>query len=34
MDAITEMATSLPEHIVVPYRNVSPKSYPTNIPKE
>ena len=34
MDTITEMATGLPEHTVVPYRNVSPKTYPTNIPKE
>lgn len=34
MDAITSLAESLPEHIVVPYRNIPKKLYPTNIPKE
>lgn len=34
MDAITNLAESLPEHIVVPYRNIPKKLYPTNIPKE
>ena len=30
MDAITQIATALPEHRVVPYPNISPKDYPTN----
>lgn len=34
MDAITDIALSLPEHRVVPYPNVSKKHYPTNIPLE
>jgi len=34
MDAITEIATSLPEHTVVPYPNVSKRFYPRNIPLE
>ena len=34
MDAITEIAVSLPEHTVVPYPNVSKKYYPKNIPLE
>lgn len=34
MDQITEMACALPEHTVVPYRNIPKKYYPTNIPKE
>ncbi|MGI5977213.1 MAG: lysophospholipid acyltransferase family protein [Candidatus Limivicinus sp.] len=33
MDEITETACSLPEHTVVPYRNLSPKLYGTNIKK-
>ena len=31
MDEITDIACSLPEHTVVPYRNLSPKDYKTNI---
>ncbi len=34
MNEITSIACSLPEHIVVPYNNVSKKEYGTNIPKE
>lgn len=34
MDEITGIALSLPEHTVVPYRNLPKKDYPTNIPKE
>ena len=34
MDAITAMAVSLPEHVVVPYPNVPKKQYPKNIPLE
>jgi len=34
MAQITEIACSLPEHIVVPYNNVPKKCYVTNIPKE
>ncbi|MBQ9662181.1 MAG: hypothetical protein IJV40_03395 [Oscillospiraceae bacterium] len=34
MDAITDIAVSLPEHTVVPYPNVSKKYYPKNIPLE
>lgn len=34
MDSITELATSLPLHTVVPYRNIRRKDYPTNIPGE
>ncbi len=34
MDAITEIACSLPEHTVVPYRNISKKQYPSNLQKE
>lgn len=34
MDEITEIATSLPKHTVIPYPNVSKKRYPTNIPLE
>ena len=29
-DAITDIAVSLPPHIVVPYRNISKKFYPSN----
>ena len=32
MDAITDIAVSLPLHTVVPYRNIRKKDYPTNIP--
>lgn len=34
MTEITEIACSLPEHTVVPYKNIPKKDYPTNIPKE
>lgn len=34
MDEITETARSLPEHTVVPYRNIPKKEYPSNILKE
>lgn len=34
MKEITDMARSLPEHIVIPYRNIPKKYYPTNIQKE
>lgn len=34
MRQITEIACGLPEHIVVPYRNIPKKYYPSNIPKE
>ena len=34
MTEITEIACSLPEHTVVPYRNIPKKNYPSNIPKE
>jgi len=34
MREITEIAVSLPEHTVVPYRNIPKKLYPSNIPKE
>ena len=34
MDEITAIAESLPEHTVVPYRNIPKKNYPSNIPKE
>ena len=34
MKEITAMACSLPEHTVVPYRNVSRKKYPSNLVKE
>ena len=34
MDAITDMADSLPLHTVVPYLNLPRKSYPTNHPRE
>lgn len=33
-DAITEMAASLSEHTVIPYRNISKRLYPKNIPIE
>lgn len=34
MDEITEIARALPEHTVVPYRNIPKKEYPSNKPKE
>jgi len=34
MDEITQIARSLPEHTVVPYRNISKKYYPSNLSKE
>lgn len=34
MQEITRIAVSLPEHTVVPYRNIPRKNYPSNIPKE
>lgn len=34
MKEITEVAVSLPEHTVVPYRNIPKKFYPSNIHKE
>ena len=34
MDAITDIALSLPAHTVIPYRNIPKKLYPSNIPKE
>ena len=34
MDEITAVAEALPEHTVVPYRNIPKKNYPTNRPKE
>lgn len=34
MEQITELAVSLPEHTVVPYRNIPKKYYPSNIPQE
>lgn len=34
MDAISEIAVSLPRHRVVPYPNISKKDYPYNIPEE
>lgn len=34
MDEITQIACSLPEHTVVPYRNVPKKEYPSNLSKE
>ena len=30
MDEITAIAEALPEHTVVPYRNIPRKAYPTN----
>ena len=34
MDQITRIACGLPEHTVVPYRNIPKRDYPSNIPKE
>ena len=33
-DAITDIACSLPEHTVVPYRNIRKRDYPKNLPLE
>ena len=33
MERVTELAVKAPFHTVVPYRNITPKQYPTNIPK-
>ena len=33
-DAITALAVSLPEHTVIPYRNIPRRQYPKNIPIE
>lgn len=34
MDEITQIARSLPEHTVVPYRNIPKKDYPSNLSRE
>ena len=34
MDEITAIAEALPEHTVIPYRNIPKKDYPSNISKE
>ena len=34
MDEITNIAVSLPEHTVIPYRNIPKKDYPNNTAKE
>ena len=34
MNETTTLACALPEHTVIPYRNIPKKHYPTNIPKE
>lgn len=34
MDSITSMACAQPLHTVIPYRNISPKQYPKNLPCE
>lgn len=34
MTEITDIAQSLPEHTVVPYRNIPKKLYPSNLPQE
>lgn len=34
MDAVTELACAQPLHTVIPYRNISPKRYPKNLPCE
>ena len=34
MDAITDIACNLPEHTVIPYRNIAKKYYPSNLEKE
>lgn len=34
MQEITDIACALPQHIVVPYRNIPKKEYPSNLPRE
>jgi len=34
MTEITDIACALPEHTVIPYRNIPKKYYPSNVPKE
>lgn len=34
MDHITALACALPEHTVIPYRNIPKKDYPSNIPQK
>lgn len=34
MRKITDIAVNLPEHTVIPYRNISKRDYPTNVRKE
>ena len=34
MTEITDIACALPEHIVIPYRNIPKKFYPSNVPEE
>lgn len=34
MEQITQIGRGLPEHTVVPYRNIPKKDYPSNLPKE
>lgn len=34
MEEITALARALPEHTVIPYRNIPKKDYPTNRTKE
>ena len=34
MDSVTGIACALPEHTVVPYRNIPKKDYPSNIPSQ
>ena len=34
MEQVTKLATELPEHTVIPYRNIPKKLYPSNKPKE
>lgn len=34
MEAVTDLATALPRHTVVPYNNIPKKAYPTNILSE
>ena len=32
IESITGLACSMPEHTVIPYRNIPKKEYPSNIP--
>ena len=32
IESITGLACSMPEHTVIPYRNIPKKDYPSNIP--